>query len=62
MDAASDVFGHPKLGFVPAKLFAAVLFVLLLLNWFNNLTGKRLAKLDSSEYRSAESENHRTEA
>jgi fucose permease len=55
MGSISDAFGHPKYGFVLAALFAALLFVLLLFNWIYNPTGKRLAKLDSSEYRPAES-------
>lgn len=55
MGAVSDAFGHPKYGFVLAALFAALLFVLLLFNWIYNPAGKRLAKLDSSEYRASES-------
>jgi DHA1 family quinolone resistance protein-like MFS transporter len=53
MGAVSDVFGHPKYGFVLATLFAVLLFAGLLLNWIYNPAGERLAKLDSSEYRAA---------
>jgi fucose permease len=53
MGAVSDVFGHPKYGFVLATLFAVLLFTGLLLNWIYNPAGERLAKLDSSEYRAA---------
>ncbi len=55
MGAVSDAFGHPKYGFVLATVFAALLFVGLLLNWIYNPARERLAKLDSSEYRVAES-------
>jgi fucose permease len=51
MGLVSDVFGHPKYGFVLAMLFAALLFVGLLLNWIYNPSRERLATLDSSEYR-----------
>jgi len=51
MGVVSDVFGHPKYGFVLAMLFAALLFVGLLLNWIYNPSRERLATLDSSEYR-----------
>jgi FHS family L-fucose permease-like MFS transporter len=53
MGAVSDLLGHPKYGFVLATLFAALLFVGLLLNWIYNPARERLAKLDSSEYRAA---------
>jgi FHS family L-fucose permease-like MFS transporter len=53
MGAVSDVFGHPKYGFVLATVFAVLLFAGLLLNWIYNPAGERLAKLDSSEYRAA---------
>jgi fucose permease len=55
MGAVSDVFGHPKYGFVLASLFAALLFVGLLLNWIYNPARDQLAKLDSSEYREVQS-------
>ena len=55
MGAVSDAFGHPKYGFVLATVFAALLFAGLLLNWIYNPARERLAKLDSSEYRAAES-------
>jgi fucose permease len=50
MGAISDLFGHAKYGFVLATLFAALLFVGLLLNWIYNPSRERLARLDSSEY------------
>jgi fucose permease len=55
MAAVSDLFGHPKYGFILASLFAALLFAGLLLNWMYNPARDHLAKLDSSEYREAES-------
>ena len=55
MAAVSDLFGHPKYGFVLASLFAALLFAGLLLNWMYNPARDHLAKLDSSEYREVES-------
>jgi FHS family L-fucose permease-like MFS transporter len=55
MGAVSDAFGHPRYGFVLATIFAALLFLGLLLNWIYNPAGRRLAKLDSSEYRPTES-------
>ena len=51
MAAVSDLFGHPKYGFVLATLFAVLLFTGLLLNWIYNPARDHLAKLDSSEYR-----------
>ena len=51
MGAVSDVFGHTKYGFVLATLFAALLFAGLFLNRIYNPARKRLAELDSSEYR-----------
>jgi FHS family L-fucose permease-like MFS transporter len=53
MGAISDVFGHAKYGFVLATLFAALLFAGLLLNRIYNPARKRLAELDSSEYKEA---------
>jgi fucose permease len=53
MGAVSDVFGHTKYGFVLAILFAALLFAGLLLNRIYNPARKRLAELDSSEYKEA---------
>ena len=55
MGAVSDAFGHAKYGFVLATVFAALLFVSLLLNWIYNPARERLVKFDSSEYRAAES-------
>jgi fucose permease len=55
MGAVSDMFGHSKYGFVLATVFAALLFVGLLLNWIYNPSKDRLAKLDSSEYHATES-------
>jgi len=53
MGAVSDVFGHTKYGFVLATLFSALLFAGLLLNRIYNPARKRLAELDSSEYKEA---------
>jgi FHS family L-fucose permease-like MFS transporter len=53
MGAVSDAFGHTKYGFVLATLFAALLFAGLLLNRIYNPARKRLAELDSSEYKEA---------
>jgi fucose permease len=53
MGAVSDVFGHPRYGFVLATLFSALLFLGLLLNLIYNPARERLAKLDSSEYQAA---------
>ena len=50
MGAVSDAFGHPRYGFILASVFAALLFVGLLLNWIYDPARKRLATLDSSEY------------
>jgi fucose permease len=55
MGLVSDVFHHPKYGFVLATIFAGLLFSGLLLNWMYDPAGQRLAKLDSSEYQKAES-------
>jgi len=55
MGAVSDAFGHPIYGFVLAMVFAALLFVGLLLNSIYNPARARLARLDSSEYRAVES-------
>jgi len=54
MGAVSDAFGNPRYGFILATVFGAVLFMLLLLNRIYNPAGERLAKLDSSEYRAAD--------
>jgi FHS family L-fucose permease-like MFS transporter len=51
MGAVSDLFGHPKFGFVLATLFAALLFAGMLFNWMYSPARERLARLDSSEYR-----------
>ncbi len=53
MGAVSDLFGHPRYGFVLATLFAALLFALMLLNRIYDPAGQRLRKLDSSEYQAA---------
>jgi FHS family L-fucose permease-like MFS transporter len=50
MGAVSDIFGHPKYGFVLATIFSALLFIGLLLNRIYNPASERLATLDSSEY------------
>lgn len=52
MAAVSDVFGHPRYGFVLATVFACVLHVGLLLNWVYQPAGSRLQRLDRSEYAS----------
>ncbi len=57
MGAASDVFRHPKYGFVLATIFAGLLFVGLLLNRIYDPARRRLATLDTSEYRVAESQS-----
>ena len=61
MGAVSDAFGHPKYGFVLATVFAALLFVGLLLNWMYNPARERLVKLDSSEYQAREFESQNVE-
>jgi len=43
-----------NMGFVLATVFAALLFVGLLLNWMYNPARERLVKLDSSEYQRRE--------
>jgi fucose permease len=55
MGVVSDIFGHPRYGFILATIFAALLFAGLLINWMVNPARERLATLDSSEYRSEES-------
>jgi fucose permease len=58
MGAVSDAFHDPKYGFALATLFAALLFVGLLLNWMRDPAQKRLAAVNSSEYREARSGLH----
>ncbi len=53
MGVVSDIFGDPKYGFFLATIFACLLFVGMLFNWMYNPAGRRLAELDSSEYRPA---------
>jgi fucose permease len=55
MAAISDVFRGTQYGFVLATIFAALLFVGLLINWKYDPAKKRLAMLDSSEYKTTES-------
>jgi fucose permease len=55
MGVVSDIFGHAKYGFVLATIFAALLFVGLVVNKIYDPARRRLAMLDSSEYRTAES-------
>jgi fucose permease len=55
MGAVSDAFHHPRYGFVLATVFAGLLFAGLLLNRVYDPAKRRLATLDSSEYRVAES-------
>jgi fucose permease len=50
MGAISDRFGSPKYGFVLATVFAAMLFVGLLLNRVFDPARNRLSRLDHSEY------------
>jgi fucose permease len=50
MGVVSDHFGDPKYGFVLATVFAALLFVALLLNQIFNPARNRLQRLDHSEY------------
>ena len=54
MGVVSDHFGDPKYGFVLATVFAALLFVALLLNQIFNPARNRLQRLDHSEYELAE--------
>ena len=55
MGAVSDIFKHPKYGFVLATVFAGLLFAGLLFNKVFDPAKKRLATLDTSEYRVTES-------
>jgi len=57
MGAVSDHFGDPKCGFVLATVFAALLFVALLLNQIFNPARNRLQRLDHSEYELAETQS-----
>jgi fucose permease len=50
MGAVSDAFGGAQYGFVLATGFAAVLFLVTLLNWIYDPTQALLAKLDHTEY------------
>ena len=50
MGAISDVFGHPRYGFVLATIFACALHAGLLVNWIYQPAGSRLRQLDRSEY------------
>jgi len=56
MGAVSDLFGHPKYGFVLAAAAAALLFLGLLYNWRYNPAQRRLLELNSSEYQPASAE------
>jgi len=56
MAALSDHFGGAKYGFLLATGFAALLFMLLLLNWIVDPTRKLLNKLDASEYHALEAD------
>jgi FHS family L-fucose permease-like MFS transporter len=53
MGAVSDVFGHPKYGFVLASVAAGMLFLGLVLNWRYAPARERLLQLNSSEYEPA---------
>jgi len=57
MGVVSDHFGDPKYGFVLATVFAALLFVALLLNQIFNPARNRLQRLDHSEYELAETQS-----
>ncbi|MBZ5687510.1 MAG: MFS transporter [Acidobacteriia bacterium] len=57
MGVVSDHFGDPKYGFVLATVFAALLFVALLLNQIFNPASNRLQRLDHSEYELAETQS-----
>jgi fucose permease len=57
MGVVSDHFGDPKYGFVLATVFAALLFVALLLNQIFNPARNRLQRLDHSEYELAENQS-----
>ena len=57
MGVVSDHFGNPKYGFVLATVFAALLFVALLLNQIFNPARNRLQRLDHSEYELAETQS-----
>lgn len=57
MGVVSDHFGDPKYGFVLATVFAALLFVGLLLNQIFNPARNRLQRLDHSEYELAETQS-----
>lgn len=57
MGVVSDHFGDPKYGFVLATVFAALLFVALLLNQIFNPARDRLQRLDHSEYELAETQS-----
>ena len=57
MGVISDHFGDPKYGFVLATVFAALLFVALLLNQIFNPARNRLQRLDHSEYELAETQS-----
>jgi fucose permease len=54
MGVVSDWFGEPRHGFVLATGFAALFFVLLLVNWLLHPVRARLAALDQAEYGSSE--------
>ena len=58
MGAVSDAFHDPKYGFALATFFAAMLFAGLLLNWMRDPAQKRLAAVNSTEYREALSGSH----
>ncbi|MFB3777616.1 MAG: sugar MFS transporter [Bryobacteraceae bacterium] len=53
MGAVSDVFGHPKYGFVLASVAAGLLFLGLVWNWRYGPARERLLQLNASEYEPA---------
>jgi fucose permease len=51
MGAVSDLFGHNAMyGFVLATIFAALLFIAVIINLLFNPTQIRLQQLEKSEY------------
>lgn len=50
MGAVSDLFGHPRYGFVLATIFAGALHAGLLMNWIYRPADSRLQRLNRSEY------------
>ncbi|MDE3164470.1 MAG: MFS transporter, partial [Acidobacteriota bacterium] len=53
MGVVSDLFGHPRYGFVLATIFAGVLAGGLIFNYMFQPARALLDRLDASEYRAA---------